>query len=58
MGWNFNGSDYTEGQPATITGVTGSSASPYTMGKPEYQPATNTGYTGSSAAPNSYRRNY
>jgi hypothetical protein len=36
------------------TGTTGSSASPYTEGKPQYTAPTDTGVTGSSGSPNTY----
>lgn len=44
--------------PATLndTGTSGSSASPYTEGRPEYRYPADTGSTGSSASPNTYYR--
>ena len=42
---------WAEGKTIGDTGMTGSSASPYTEGRPEYQHNGDTGYTGSSGAP-------
>ena len=56
---SFDRTDSTAYDNRTLsdTGVTGSSASPYTMERRQYRGPVDTGYTGSSAAPNSYRSN-
>jgi hypothetical protein len=53
-GWDMNRPASSTNTDLSATGVTGSSASPYTQGRARYTNDGATGYTGSSAAPNRY----